>query len=426
MKTIPTLLVLAGLALTPVLAFAAGSGSSGWETRVSTQPTGPELFLGIDKQSQTFYMFGKKSPLEVLRRFSCTTGQDMGDKTREGDKKTPEGVYFVEEKVPGTLDYSLYGNYAFSLNFPNPVDRLKGKTGHGIWIHGRGKQLVSRDTRGCVALTADDIKSLDGRIPSGTPVVIAKKLTWTRETANDPTAQMLAERVHQWADDWQNKRDSFFDYFQHDKFAQTEGVSFASFKSHKQGIFARQPWIHVMVDNVRVIQGPDYWVTTFDQFYRTQSIVSTVGKRFYWQKDHDGAWRIVGEEYTDVPAAKLETRYLSSLRPGVEKMLKDWLEAWLSADIDKYMAFYDAGASSGAQHDAEAIREYKAALWTSKTPVRIAADRVELALHQKGIKVSFVQTFEDSTGYSDKGVKTLVLAPKGDGWIIESETWGKG
>ena len=422
MKTLRTLFLLAGLVLTPILAFTAGSG---WETRVSTQPTGPELFLGIDKESQTFYIFGKRSPLEVMRKFSCTTGQDMGDKTREGDKKTPEGVYFVEEKVPGKLDFELYGNYAFSLNFPNPVDRLKGKTGHGIWIHGRGKQLVSRDTRGCVALTANDIKSLDGQIPFGTPVIIAKKLSWTRDAQNDPTAQQLSERVRQWANDWQNKRERFFEYFQPEKFAQTEGTSFSAFKNHKLGIFARQPWIHVLVDNVRVIQGPDYWVTTFDQFYRTQSLISAVGKRFYWQKERDGAWRIVGEEYTDVPPGKLETRYLTSKRAEVDKLLKSWMEAWLSADIDKYMAFYAENASNGKQNNAESIREYKKALWASKTPVRIAADKVEVAIHKLGLKVSFTQTYEDSAGHSDKGPKTLILAPKGDGWTIVSENWGK-
>jgi murein L,D-transpeptidase YafK len=422
LKTVRTLLFLAGLALAPALAFAAGSG---WETHLTSQPTGPELFLGIDKDTQTFYMFGKKSPLEVLRKLTCATGQDQGDKTREGDKKTPEGVYFVEEKVPGKLDFELYGNYAFSLNFPNPVDRLKGKTGHGIWIHGRGKQLVSRDTRGCVALTANDIKSLDGQIPFGTPVIIAKKLSWTKDTQNDPTAQHLAERVRQWASDWQNKRERFFEYFQPEKFAQTEGVSFAAFKSHKQGIFARQPWINVMVDNVRVIQGPDYWVTTFDQFYRTQDLISSVGKRFYWQKDKDGAWRIVGGEYTEAAPGKLETRYLNSKRAEVDKMLKGWMEAWLAADIDKYMAYYADDASNGKQQNAKAIRDYKKALWASKTPVRIAADKVEVAMHKMGLKVSFVQTYEDNSGHSDKGPKTLILAPKGDGWVIVSENWGK-
>jgi len=421
LKTVRTLFFLASLVLIPVLGLAAGPG---WETHISSQPTGPELFLGIDKDTQTFFMFGKKSPLEVVRKLTCATGQAQGDKVREGDKRTPEGVYFVEEKVPGKLDFDLYGNYAFSLNFPNPVDRLKGKTGHGIWIHGRGKQLLAQDTLGCVALTAQDIKSLDGQIPSGTPVIIAKKLSWSREGPADATAQHLAERVRQWASDWQNKRERFFDYFQPEKFGQTEGVAFGQFKSHKQGIFARQPWIHVMVDNIRVIQGPDYWVTTFEQYYRTQDLISAVGKRFYWQKERDGSWRIVGGEYTDA-SRNLETRYLTSKRAEVDKMLKGWMESWLAADVDKYMAYYAEDASNGKQQSAKAIRDYKKSLWSSKTPVRIAADKVEVAMHQKGLKVSFTQTYEDSAGRSDKGPKTLILAPKGDGWIILSENWGK-
>ncbi len=422
MKTLRTLLLLAGLALTPALALAAGTG---WVTHVNSQPSGPEFFLGIDKETQTFFMFGKRSPLTVLRKLVCATGQAEGDKQKEGDKRTPEGVYFVEEKVPGKLDFELYGDRAFSLNFPNPVDRLKGKTGHGIWIHGRGKQLLAQDTRGCVALSAQDIKSLDGQIPSGTPVVIAKKLTWSKDQGSDATAQHLSERVRQWAGDWQNKRERFFDYFQPEKFAQTEGVSFTQFKNHKLGIFARQPWIHVMVDNVRAIQGPDYWVTTFDQYYRTQDLISAVGKRFYWQKEKDGAWRIVGGEYVDAPTAALETRYLRSKQPEVDSLLKGWLESWLAADIDKYMAYYDEDANNGRQHGAKAIREYKQALWTSKTPVRIAADKVEVAIHKQGLKVSFEQIYEDSSGHADRGAKTLVIAPRGDGWVIVSEAWGK-
>ena len=46
-------------------------------------------------------------------------------------------------------------------------------------------------------------------------------------------------------------------------------------------------------------------------------------------------------------------------------------------------------------------------------------------MHQKGLKVTFAQTYEDSSGHADKGPKTLVLSPRGDGWVILSENWGK-
>lgn len=433
MNILRTAILTAALALLPCLGLAASPGSPaapavgsvGWVTQVSSHSAVPELLIGIDKETQTFFMFTKKSPLEVSRKLPCTTGSAPGDKMREGDMRTPEGVYFVEEKVPGKLDFGLYGDHAFSLNYPNPVDRLKGKTGHGIWIHGRGKQFVSNDTRGCVALTAQDIAALNGHIPFGTPVVIAKKLSWTKEAgADEKTAQHLVDRVRHWAGDWQKKSDHFFDYYQPEKFAQTEGVSFSAFKNNKLGIFSRQPWIHVMVDNVRAVQGPDYWVTTFEQYYRTQDLISAVGKRFYWQKDKDGAWRIVGGEYTDA-SPTIEARYLNSKRAEMDRLLKSWLEAWLAADVDKYMSFYAEDATNGKQNSAKAMRDYKTALWASKTPTRIAADKVEVAMHQKGFKVSFVQTYEDSAGQSDRGQKTLVVMPRGDSWAILSETWSK-
>ncbi|MDP3428466.1 MAG: L,D-transpeptidase family protein, partial [Humidesulfovibrio sp.] len=363
MKVLRIAILLAFVALPPSLGLAAGPAAapaaSGWVTQVSSHTAVPEFMIGIDKDTQTFFMFTKKSPLEVTRKLPCTTGSAQGDKMREGDMRTPEGVYFVEEKVPGKLDFGLYGDHAFSLNYPNPVDRLKGKTGHGIWIHGRGKQFVSNDTRGCVALTAQDIAALNGHIPSGTPVVIAKKLSWSKDaSSSEQTAHLLAERVRHWASDWQKKSDHFFDYFQPEKFAQTEGLSFAAFKSHKLGIFSRQPWINVMVDNVRVLQGPDYWVTTFEQYYRTQDLISAVGKRFYWQKDKDGSWRIVGGEYTEASPG-LEARYLSSKRAEMDRLLKGWLEAWLAADIDKYMGYYAEDATNGKQNSAKAMRDYK-------------------------------------------------------------------
>ena len=104
-------------------------------------------------------------------------------------------------------------------------------------------------------------------------------------------------------------------------------------------------------------------------------------------------------------------------------MLKGWLEAWLAADVDKYMAYYTDDASNGRQNSAKAMRDYKQVLWVSKSPTRIAADKVEVSMHQKGLKVTFVQSYEDSSGAVDKGRKTLVITPKGDTWAIASESW---
>lgn len=44
----------------------------------------------------------------------------------------------MEYKIASGLDFKEYGGIAYTLNYPNPVDKLRGKTGHGIWIHSKG------------------------------------------------------------------------------------------------------------------------------------------------------------------------------------------------------------------------------------------------------------------------------------------------
>lgn len=255
------------LALICLAVLASPAAAEGWKAALFTSAYGPERLFAIDKDSQTLFLLGKKSPIELIRKLPCTTGQSVGDKLAKGDMRTPEGVYFVGQKLDRGLDYDLYGSVAYTLNFPNPVDRIKGKSGSGIWIHGRGKDFGPRDTRGCVALKPADIKSLDTELSYNTPVVIAGSVTWSREAGGSEKAvETLAERVRVWAVDWQDRSERFFSHYDQHKFSLSEGSDFRNFKAHKEKIFGSKPWIQVMVDNIRILQGPDYWVTWFDQF----------------------------------------------------------------------------------------------------------------------------------------------------------------
>ena len=150
-------LALLGVLLLPVFSAQAAdakdaTAQSNWQVQLIGHKYGPDEFLAINKKQQRLFMFEQRSPLALKDQFFCSTGAIEGDKLSEGDKRTPEGVYFVQRRLDSGLDYQLYGNLAFPLDYPNPVDRLKGKTGHGIWIHGRGHDLVPRETQGCMAL----------------------------------------------------------------------------------------------------------------------------------------------------------------------------------------------------------------------------------------------------------------------------------
>ena len=71
-------------------------------------------------------------------------------KRREGDLKTPLGVYFVTMWVAGRHLSELYGAGALGLNYPNGWDQRRRRDGFGIWIHGepRGSRTTCRRSSG--------------------------------------------------------------------------------------------------------------------------------------------------------------------------------------------------------------------------------------------------------------------------------------
>jgi len=405
------------------LLWAAPASAEGWAPTLSSHDYGPERILAVDKASQMLIMLERKSPLREVRRFPCTTGQSVGDKQVEGDLRTPEGVYFVGYKINRRLDWGLYGDLAYSLNYPNPIDRIHGKTGSGIWIHGRGKTFVPRDTLGCVALKVPDMRNVAEGIAYGTPVVIGEEVAWTTDPGeNSVIAESLAMELESWAASWQSRSNQFFDHYNAQFMTQSEGRDFAGFINHKKNVFAAKPWIHVMVDNIKAVAGPGYWVTWFDQYYRTPGMVSTTGKRFYWMQDENGRWRIVGREY--VPASEdLTSKYLAAKTGEVNAVIDAWRDAWLGMDVQAYGDLYSANAVQGKRRGATTIVDYKKTLWAKTPPAKVQVDGLIVKPHPKGLQVAFDQTFEDGGGYNDIGRKTMVLVPSGDTWKIVNEQW---
>ncbi len=390
---------------------------------IEDHPQIPGYFLAVSKDTQTFFALGRRSPLSVLNKLACSTGQSQGDKAKAGDLKTPEGVYFVGRKLSKGLDYKLYGDLAFTLNYPNPVDRLKGKTGGGIWIHGRGYPIVPRETQGCVALNTPDLRRLEATLDPGTPVVIASDVQVADKAGNTSrTAKELADRVHKWATSWERRSDDFFAYYDQKVFTEPGAANFKAFRDNKERIFASKPWIEVACFDVRALPGPDYWVTWFGQYYRTDSHSSQGVKRLYWQKDAKGAWVIVGAEYA--PADRdYEQLYVERAGQQIVKMVESWRKSWEKADLDAYARWYVPAAVQDGRQGLLAIMDHKKAVWEKNAPRRVSLSDIRTAKHEKGFKVTFRQEYQSASGYADAGFKTLILEPSPIGWRIVSELW---
>lgn len=297
MKRFGHALVLAVLLLLPYRPAAAE-----WTADVVDTQWFPKLSVAVDKKSQAFFLLSRQSPVRVAEFLPCATGQLLGDKFKEGDLRTPEGVYFIVRRKASGLNYELYGDLAFPLNFPNPADVVRKKTGHGIWIHGRGNSIVPYVTQGCVALNTPDLHRLDNDLALGTPVIIADEV---RLAADAPRlraeAKEVVEATQAWAKAWSERSEAFFGFHDAEKFAISEGQPFAAFRSQKERLFKSLPWIQVTLSDIRALPGPDYWVTYFVQVYRSPTLVSQGVKRLYWQRGTDDRFRIIGMEYEESP-----------------------------------------------------------------------------------------------------------------------------
>lgn len=106
---------------------------------------------------------------ELLKTYTISLGKNpVGHKQFEGDCKTPEGTYTINDRNPNSAYYKNLG-----ISYPNAVDRAnaeklgKSPGGH-VKIHGLrngcgyiGKFHRWKDwTAGCIAVTNKEMKEL--------------------------------------------------------------------------------------------------------------------------------------------------------------------------------------------------------------------------------------------------------------------------
>lgn len=415
--TLSTLVGLICLSGTPVLA-------GNWNYVI--QPDGtPKKVVAVDKGRQQLHIFERQGQLQKTYDSSCTTGQKTGAKQLSGDLRTPEGLYFVEGKIKAKLDFMEYGDIAYALNYPNPIDRLDGRTGHGIWIHSRGRAITPTETRGCVAVNLEDMSRLAPQLATGTPVILAETVeTNSAPPANDTAAvlSLLEKKTRQWNAAWAGRDKNFFGFYDDTAYTRAQGEAFAAFKSQKERLFSSLPWIHIIYGDIQVMQGPDYWVTWFNQYYRAPNLATEGVRRLYWRTNTSGELRIVGMEWVPQNLG-METAYLENVTPGVTAFIDGWRAAWEKGDVNSYLKFYASDAKQAPRQGLASIEQHKRNTWVKKKPKVVKLTGLRVKMMQNGVSVDMTQEYQDSSGYKDRGVKTLLLYPKGTGWVIASEDW---
>jgi hypothetical protein len=112
----------------------------------------------VDKSAQQVLVYQRDNLFAPVRVFPCSTGENDGPKIKRNDRRTPQGIYFFTHSYEDSELAPIYGVRAFAIDYPSPLDKMEGKDGYGIWIHGTNKPLKPYDTNGCIALDNEDIK----------------------------------------------------------------------------------------------------------------------------------------------------------------------------------------------------------------------------------------------------------------------------
>jgi len=144
---------------------------------------GQKHALLVDSRHSRLYVFENVGGRpQYLADYYVSLGKRGVDQAREGDQKTPIGVYHVTANLPRQKLTDFYGAGAYPINYPNEWDRQRGRNGYGIWVHGTPPDTYSRPPRasdGCIVLANPDLLSVGRLVQVGmTPVIIADEVEW--------------------------------------------------------------------------------------------------------------------------------------------------------------------------------------------------------------------------------------------------------
>ena len=132
----------------------------------------------VMKKDRTLTLLAKG---QVLKTYKVALGgTPVGPKTRQGDHKTPEGIYILDRRNAASQFHR-----ALHISYPNAQDRAQAKKqnvspGGDVFVHGLpngygwiGKGHRMKDwTDGCIAVTDEEIEEIWRLVPDGTPIEI--------------------------------------------------------------------------------------------------------------------------------------------------------------------------------------------------------------------------------------------------------------
>ena len=154
------------------------------QTKVLSKPSGnPQEqyvdFVLVDKSKRELYLY---SGDQVVKSYPVALGkQPKGQKKKEGDSRTPEGLYTLDWRNPTSKFFR-----SIHVSYPNVNQRRSAKEaginpGGAIMIHGQPSDWAERIqltfahkdwTEGCIAVENQAMLEIWDLVRDGTPIKI--------------------------------------------------------------------------------------------------------------------------------------------------------------------------------------------------------------------------------------------------------------
>ena len=380
----------------------------------------------VDKSLKRLYIAKLSgNDMEVIKEFPILTGRVDGNKLKRGDEKTPEGVYYVLSYSSGDDLVRRYGSYAqiygagsFPLNYPNIIDRIERKTGGGIWLHGVKPDLDKTYTQGCVAMNNNNFDTLFGNIKVKTPVIIAEKLLYSDENNYNGVKNNIETVFNSFISAWEENNKQAFRNIIHSDFKTYGGATKKSYTNIKTSLMDIYPEKDIRNINTKYfIKDKNYAVIDTDQFYCAANLSTYTNKKYYFLEEK-GSLKLISEEVQSKSIYNLPF-----MKNEVDKFVNDWINAWQSQNINKYMSFYDKNFKTGKENY-NIWKTKKESLFAKNMPVSVKASNIKWNYSKGVYTIEFVQEYT-SGDIKDKGVKILELSGCPSSFKIKSEKWRK-
>ncbi|WP_348766224.1 L,D-transpeptidase family protein [uncultured Salinisphaera sp.] len=292
---------------------------SRWAHRVSAATDGkvPDVILQlspeydnvvvVDLSNNRLYLFENEQGVpRLVSDFYTTIGRGGAGKQVEGDMRTPIGIYHITRYIDDNKLPELYGVGALPVNYPNALDRLHGRTGYGIWLHGVPRTTYSRTPRaseGCVVIANDDFESIREQVTVGkTPVIMTTGLNWVSAAEVEQQRSAMLATIESWRHSWQAIDTKSYLAYYAPSFVSDKGLDKKDFAIEKKRINATKTKIEVDLSDISIMRYPGedrMMKVMFNQAYTSNNYHAEDRKVQYWHQSDDGEWQIVLETEQD-------------------------------------------------------------------------------------------------------------------------------